>query len=162
MIHIVNSYWKAVRGLIIKVCVWVWVLILMSYLHSYWLDIQFLGQSKAVSWCKVWRSGESFFQLCPLINVETSALSFLLRHSNESILSFHVWIFVYKKKNSNSPALLWVFKWKLNRCTCNGKERRRGPVVRAPDFKSGGPGFKSRLGQLVKKPAGLPPASWDF
>ena len=59
-----------------------------------------------------------------------------------------------------------------------GKERQRGRVVRAPDLKSGGHGFKSRsdhlagvvsrwtlvqpLGHACKKPTGLPPASWDF
>ena len=31
-----------------------------------------------------------------------------------------------------------------------GDRRRRGPVVRAPDLKSGGPGFKSRLGHACK------------
>ena len=36
------------------------------------------------------------------------------------------------------------------------------PAVRAPDMKSGGPGFKFRLDHACKQPAGLPPASWDF
>ena len=51
------------------------------------------------------------------------------------------------------------------------QRRQRGRVVRAPDLKSGGPGFKSRSDRKLElfsrsatssTPAVLPPASWDF
>ena len=60
----------------------------------------------------------------------------------------------------------------------NKQGRQRGRVVRVPDLRSGGHGFKSRsdhlagvvswrtlvqlLGHACKYPTGLPPASWDF
>lgn len=74
----------------------VFLLVKKTYLYSNWLDTQSSRHGIPMPWCKVWRSCKSFFQLSPLKNVKTRALSFLLLFRKKIVL-LSTFLLVYRK-----------------------------------------------------------------
>ena len=92
--------WGILKKLALYSLVWA------IYLYRHWFNPQSFSQSKALSWSQVWRSCKSFFQLCPLKNVKTSAFSFLLSSGNESIFLRHAVIVIYDTHKKKTPRKL--------------------------------------------------------